>query len=107
MVKPVAPVKTQLGLDELRGRSRTLSQRHRTVLLLVDGRRTIAEVLSLAHQAGAQTSHLEELVRMGMVELSREAMATESRDSAPSAFDALRMTSVELEIPVQQIFENV
>lgn len=99
MAIPVAPAKTQLGLDELRGRARTLGQRHRTVLLLVDGRRALSEVLSLAQQAGAQTSHFEDLVRMGMVELPREAIAPEARDAPPSAFDTLRVTSVEFDVP--------
>ncbi len=63
------PVKTPLGQQELRQRSKALGQRHRTVLLLVDGRRPLAEVLSMAHQAGAMTAHFEELVRLGMVEL--------------------------------------
>ncbi len=53
MARSPAPIKTALGADELRGRSRTLGQRHRTVLLLVDGRRSINEVVSLAQQAGA------------------------------------------------------
>jgi hypothetical protein len=99
MAAHAAPVKTQLGLDELRGRARTLGQRHRTVLLLVDGRRPLSEVLGLALQAGAQTSHFEDLVRMGMVELPSAGAASETHDSPPSAFDALRVTSVELEVP--------
>lgn len=69
MSDPHVPVKTPLGQQELRQRSKTLGQRHRTVLLLVDGRRPLAEVLSMAHQAGAMTAHFEELVRLGMVEL--------------------------------------
>ena len=99
MAIPAAPAKTQLGLDELRGRARTLGQRHRTVLLLVDGRRALSEVLSLAQQAGAQTSHFEDLVRMGMVELPREAIASDAPDTAASAFDTLRVTSVEFDVP--------
>ncbi len=66
---PTVPAKTPLGHEELRQRTRRLGQRHRTVLLLVDGRRPLAEVLSMAHQAGAQTAHFEELLRLGMVEL--------------------------------------
>ena len=78
------PVKTELGADELRGRSRTLGQRLRTVLLLVDGRRSLRDVLNLAQQAGAQTSHFEELLQMGMVKMpdipaGREASAPERR----------------------------
>ncbi len=99
MAIPAAPAKTQLGLEELRGRARTLGQRHRTVLLLVDGRRALSEVLSLAQQAGAQTSHFEDLVRMGMVELPRTAIASDARDTAASAFDTLRVTTVEFDVP--------
>lgn len=102
MAAQAAPVKTQLGLDELRGRARTLGQRHRTVLLLVDGKRPLSEVLGLALQAGAQTSHFEDLVRMGMVEIPSAGMVPDARDSAPSAFDALRVTSVELEVPAAE-----
>ena len=69
MSTSTAPVKTPLGLQELRQRSQGLGQRHRTVLLLVDGRRPLAEVLSMAHQAGATAAHFEDLVRLGMIEL--------------------------------------
>jgi hypothetical protein len=63
------PTKTELGQEELRKRTHRLSQRHRTILLLVDGRRPLAEVLSLAQKAGASTSHFEELLRLGLVDL--------------------------------------
>lgn len=63
------PTKTELGQEELRKRTHRLSQRHRTILLLVDGRRPLAEVLSLAQQAGASTSHFEDLLRLGLVDL--------------------------------------
>jgi len=63
------PTKTTLGQEELRSRAQRLGQRHRTVLLLIDGRRELAEVLHLAHQAGAATSHFEDLVKLGLVDL--------------------------------------
>lgn len=65
---PPAPVKTELGQDELRRRARKLSQRHRTVLLLVDGKRSRDEVVALAQQAGVTAGLFDELVAMGMVE---------------------------------------
>lgn len=68
---PPTPFKTELGLDELRHRTRGLGQRHRTVLFIVDGRRPLSEVLSLAHQAGAATQHFEDLLRLGLVELTK------------------------------------
>ncbi len=72
MSAPAIPTKTVLGQEALRKRTGEITQRHRTVLFLVDGRRPLSEVLSLAHQAGAATSHFEDLVRMGYVELPPE-----------------------------------
>src|SRR5437870_3176657 len=96
-----APTKTPQGHDELRHRTHRLGQRHRTILLLIDGVRPVSEVLSLAHQAGAETSHFEDLVRLGLVELPAEAMAADPRETAPGAFDMLKVTSVELEVAEQ------
>ena len=77
------PVKTQLGVDELRGRARSLGQRHRTVLLLIDGRRSVGEVLNLAQQAGAQPSHFEDLLRLGMAELPASEVSTPAPPPEP------------------------
>lgn len=93
-----APIKTQLGHDELRLRTQGLGQRHRTILLLVDGRRPLSKVLSLSHQAGAETSHFEELVRLGLIEVPGDAMAPEPHETSPGGLDVLRVTSVELEV---------
>ena len=98
MPNPIAPIKTPLGLDELRHRTRGLGQRYRTVLLLVDGRRPLGEVLGMAHKAGAQTSHFEELVRMGLVEVSSDMAAPEPIETIPGALDTARLTSVELDV---------
>jgi len=95
---PAAPFKTPLGLDELRHRTHGLGQRHRTVLLLVDGRRPLGEVLGMAHRAGASTSHFEELVRLGLVEVPVEP-AQETPETAPGALEQARLTSVEVEVP--------
>ncbi len=72
MSAPAIPTKTALGQEAMRKRTAEITQRHRTVLFLVDGRRPLSEVLSLANQAGAATSHFEDLVRMGYVELPPE-----------------------------------
>lgn len=61
------PVKTDLGQQELRRRKRTLGQRHRTMLLLVDGKRSRDEVLGLAQQVGVGATHFDELIEWGMV----------------------------------------
>jgi hypothetical protein len=69
MTTTTIPIKTPRGDEELRHRALRLGQRHRTMLLLVDGHRTLDEVLSLAKKAGAQSSHFDELVKLELVEL--------------------------------------
>ena len=63
------PVKTADGVAELAHRSRGLSQRHRTVLLLVDGQRRVSQILATAQAAGVLAAVFEELVSLGLVEL--------------------------------------
>ncbi|MFM9916515.1 MAG: hypothetical protein ACKVOX_11955 [Rhizobacter sp.] len=89
MPTPVPPVKTPLGHEELRTRSHGLNQRHRTMLFLVDGRRPLSEVLALALQAGASTSHFEDLVHLGLVGLAIDPSAvTEDPPSQQGALDS-------------------
>ncbi len=64
-----APIKTADGLAELATRARRLGQRHRTMLLLVDGRRSAADVQRLALQAGVPASAYHELMDMGLIAL--------------------------------------
>jgi hypothetical protein len=70
------PVKTADGHAELASRQRRLSQRHRTVLLLVDGRRTQLQVRALALQAGAADNCFDELLELGMIALQESLTAT-------------------------------
>lgn len=88
---PTVPFKTPLGQQELRQRCHALGQRHRTVLFLVDGRRTLGDVLALAHQAGAQTSHFEELVRLGLIELP---IVEEAVEDVPAAAAPIEIAEV-------------
>lgn len=64
-----APIKTAEGLDEIATRSRRLGQRHRTMLLLVDGRRSVEDVKRLAAAAGVPPSCYDELMAMGLIAL--------------------------------------
>lgn len=61
------PQRTASGHAELATRGRRLSQRHRTVLLLVDGRRSELDIRQLATQAGAGAQCLDDLERLGLV----------------------------------------
>ena len=75
MPQPSVPVKTPEGQAELSHRTLRLSQRHRTVLLLVDGRRSMDQVQGLAQQAGVSQSHVDELMRLGLIEISPPTVA--------------------------------
>jgi hypothetical protein len=105
MPAPVIPTKTALGQEELRRRTGGLGQRHRTILFLIDGRRPLSEVLSLAQQAGAATSHFEDLVRLGYVEMPPEdfvaTVPLESMAEEPPA-EAAELTHVELTVPADE-----
>jgi len=63
----VQPQLSAAGQAELTTRRHRLSQRHRTVLFLVDGRRSEEHVRALAAQAGAGMQCLDDLVLLGLV----------------------------------------
>ena len=69
MVAGTVPIKTPEGLAELATRERRVSQRHRTVLFLVDGRRSTTEVRGLALRAGVPESCFDELLAVGLIML--------------------------------------
>ena len=65
------PVKTADGVAELANRTRGLSQRHRTMLLLVDGRRNLGQILDLAAAAGVASTLFDELLALELVAAPR------------------------------------
>ncbi len=67
MFAGTTPVKTAEGQAELSNRARRVSQRHRTVLFLVDGRRSEEEIIQLAARAGVPETCFDELVDQGFV----------------------------------------
>lgn len=75
------PMKTPEAVAELSSRQRKLSQRHRTVLLLVDGKRPEDEVRQLAVAAGSPDTAFDELLDLGMI--SRPAPLDEPAPRAP------------------------
>jgi hypothetical protein len=77
------PVKTPEGLAELRQRTQRLSQRHRTVLLLVDGKRALIEVQTLALQAGAPQSCMDDLLDLGLVVITQPTVPVTRYSAAP------------------------
>jgi hypothetical protein len=69
------PQRTASGHAELAKRANRLSQRYRTVLLLVDGQRNVDEIRKLAAQAGADVQCLEHLLALGLVTWASTAAA--------------------------------
>ena len=87
------PVKTPEAVAELSSRQRKLSQRHRTVLLLVDGRRAEEEVRQMARAAGSPESCFDELLDLGMISrpapLEPEPPKMTRVDSRPAPLKAM------------------
>ncbi len=73
MVAGTVPVKTAAGQEELGTRERRVSQRHRTVLFLVDGKRSTDDVQRMALQAGVPPGCFDELLQMGLIALTEAA----------------------------------
>jgi hypothetical protein len=65
--RPIVPIKTPAGQAEMSNRQRGISQRHRTMLLLVDGKRTETQVRTLSAQAGVPGICFDELLTLGLI----------------------------------------
>ena len=85
MLAGTIPIKTPDGQDELGTRQRRISQRHRTVLFLVDGKRSAVEVRGLALRAGATESCFDELLALGLIMLPEPTFSLQVEDPLPLA----------------------
>lgn len=79
MATDAVPVRTPAGQAELSTRERRLSQRHRTLLHLIDGRRSEADIRRMGTQAGVPDSCFGELMTMHLIDVRHAA--------TPLAFD--------------------
>jgi hypothetical protein len=70
MSTDLVPAKTPAGQAELDRRQRALTQRHRTMLFLIDGRRSAEQVKRMGEQAGAPPSCFDELLSLGLITLA-------------------------------------
>ncbi len=75
MVAGTIPIKTPDGHTELSTRQRRLSQRHRTVLFLVDGKRSATDVRSMALQAGVPEACFDDLLAQGLIVLPEPTLS--------------------------------
>ena len=89
------PIKTAAGQAELNTRALRVSQRHRTVLFLTDGKRSETEVRTMATQAGVPDTCFDDLVVLGLIEAPvglprREVdLPLPVPDTAPSDLDSV------------------
>lgn len=60
-------VKTALGQEEMTSRSRSLPARVRTMLIMVDGRRSVAELLNISPAPAEAEAHLANLIEGGFI----------------------------------------
>jgi hypothetical protein len=77
--------KTASGRDEMRSRSREISQRVRSVLIMVDGVRTVRDLRQAGERLTAPPDTLETLQALGLIVQTRSGPAARtSPASAPS-----------------------
>lgn len=99
------PIKTAEGQAELVTRQRRVSQRHRTMLFLVDGRRSALQVKDLAAQAGVPETCFDELLGMGLI--SVPAPLSEPAAFRTSTGALAEPSSFHLELPLADAEESV
>lgn len=89
MDRPIIPTKTPAGQAELSSRARRVSQRHRTMLLLVDGKRTEEQVRHLSAQAGVPGICFDELLGLGLISVPAREVQRGAAEPAGAAGDFL------------------
>jgi len=80
------PVKTAAGQQVMRDRSVKLTPRQRAALILIDGRRSLADVLDATRAAGIDRSDLERLFELELVSATGSgdrSLATEPTQASP------------------------
>lgn len=75
--------KTAAGAEEIASRARRIPPRLRTLLILVDGRRTAAELIHTAAALGDPRAGLLQLYQHGFVALADHTPVASSRSAAP------------------------
>lgn len=78
-------VKTALGLDEVRNRALKLPQRLRTMLIMVDGTRTVAQLRQAQLTLGAPDDFLQNLLALGLVVSDMAPAKFAAGDTPPSS----------------------
>ena len=75
-------IKTPKGVEAIATRSRDLPMRLRPLLILIDGKRNLAELQAMAHQFGDVKQMVEQLVQEGFAQPLNPAGALAPADQA-------------------------
>ena len=67
-------IKTAAGADELKTRARGLPMRLRSMLIMVDGSRTVSELRAAAAAMAVPSDFMESLSQAGLIEVGRRAV---------------------------------
>ena len=79
----VIGIKTEAGLRVLKDRSVQLSPRQRAAFILIDGKRSLDEVLVSTAGMGVSVADLEQLFALGLIAHVQTAAASALADMAP------------------------
>jgi len=83
-------IKTAAGVDEIHSRACKLPQRLRTMLIMIDGTQSVAQLKMAAARLAAPEDFLDNLVKLGLIEGARVSSktpapaATKAETSAPA-----------------------
>ena len=80
------PIKTSTGQQVLKDRSIKLPPRQRAALILIDGRRSLADVLQATSAAGIARADLERLFELELVSATSngsQSLGTEPTQASP------------------------
>ena len=96
-------IKTSSGTEELRSRARKLSPRLRTMLIMVDGVRSVAELPDAALSLGAPADFLVTLELDGLVSARPPQVQKVPAPAAPPATAAVTLAAAaQVDIPVEE-----
>lgn len=89
--------KTELGRDAIARRLPELPARLRPVLIMMDGKRTVAELSKLAEQMGGHAA-LEQLLALGLAEAATNTAPVGVLSPAPPPEDSVQLARADAEV---------
>ena len=95
--------KTERGLEELRTRQMNLPMQLRSVLIMVDGQRTVAQTLARAQAMSVGPDVFEQLEKLALIE---RRFGARSAAEAPAAAPARTQDDVQRFLTVQKLMND-